>query len=502
MKYLITLLLSGALTTLAFAPFFAVPVLLVTIPLLLASVRNAASPRRAFWLGWWFGLGYSCASIYWFAYALLVDAARFGWLVPFAVGGIGSALAVYSALTALAAHRFRHLPIHAYCLAFALLWTIAEILRSLLFSGFPWNLLGYSWAATDISIQAGSIGGVWWLSLLTVIFASTPLWIHARATRATALAVIAFAGLLTYGYLRLDANPTAYVPDVKLRLVQPNIPQTLKWDKSAEANNIQRHITMSLSKGYEDITHLIWAESAMTFRLEEGGFWTQELGRIAPAKGALITGTVRVQPSTAPNTPPALFNSLNVITPDGEIASVYDKRKLVPFGEYIPFRSILPLDKITQGGIDFSTGTSAEPLHVRGAPDMRPQICYEAIFPWLSDGAHPHWILNITNDAWFGISTAPYQHFQMTRMRGVEQGVALIRSAGGGISGAVDAYGRVLATLPLNTEGVLDTPLPQPAAFPTLYSQYGNGIVGLTMVLIIVYLRWSQKCCRTQLGID
>jgi apolipoprotein N-acyltransferase len=302
--------------------------------------------------------------------------------------------------------------------------------------------------------------------------------------------------------LRLDANPTAYVPDVKLRLVQPNIPQTLKWDKSAEATNIQRHITMSLSEGYESITHLIWAESAMTFRLEEGGFWTQELGGIAPAKGALITGTVRVQPSNAPNTPPALFNSLNVITPDGQIAAVYDKRKLVPFGEYIPFRSILPLDKITQGGIDFSTGTSAEPLHIRGAPDMRPQICYEAIFPWLSHGAYPHWILNITNDAWFGISTAPYQHFQMTRMRGVEQGVALIRSAGGGISGAVDAYGRVLSTLPLNSEGVLDTPLPQPAAAPTLYARYGNSVLGVTMVFLIGYIWWSHTQHRRNLNID
>jgi apolipoprotein N-acyltransferase len=293
-------------------------------------------------------------------------------------------------------------------------------------------------------------------------------------------AMVGFASLMGYGAVRLHQNPTAYEPDILLRVVQANIPQTLKWDKNAEMGNLQKHITLSLSDGYSKVTHLIWPESAMTFRLEQGGFWTGELAKIVPPQGALVTGVVRVE-RTEDGALAHLFNSLNVLRSNGDISAVYDKRKLVPFGEYVPLRSVLPLDKITPGGQDFSSGTYGGAVAMHGAPDFRPQICYEAIFPWLSADAYPHWILNITNDGWFGLSTGPHQHFEMTRMRAVEQGVPLIRAASGGISASVDAYGRVLKSLPLNTHGVLDTALPKPAAAPTLYGRYGQGVLLLSV---------------------
>ncbi len=487
------LTVAGALSTLAFAPFFATPVLFVTLPWLMHRVRVSVSGKSAFRTGWWFGLGYSIASIYWFSYALLVDAARFGWLIPFALLGIGGALAVYHGLCTLAAYRFRKLPIVPYCLAFALCWTVSEILRSLLFSGFPWNLLGYGWGMNEVSLQAASIGGVWWLSLITIALASVPLWWRERAYASAVIAVLIFGVLLGYGAFRLNANPTRYEPGVMLRLVQANIPQTLKWDKNAERSNLDLHVKLSLSAGYEKITHLIWPESALPFRLEEGGFLASELAKIVPPRGALATGVVRFVPPAAPGKPPTVYNSLNILDADAHIAAVYDKRKLVPFGEYVPLRSVLPLEKLTPGGLDFSTGTNADPIPIHGAPDMRPQICYEAIFPWLSNGAYPHWILNITNDAWFGLSSGPYQHFAMTRMRAVEQGVPLIRSASGGISAAIDAYGRVLSLLPLNTRGVLDTPLPTPAAANTLYGEYGQGVLILTMLAMAAYVLFQAS---------
>jgi apolipoprotein N-acyltransferase len=482
---------AGSVTTFAFAPFFISPLLLLTFPLLLTLSRHATSTKATFWTGWWFGLGYGCASIYWFSYALLVDAARFGWLIPFALGGIGGALAVYYGLTTLLVHRFRQWPIVPYSLAFALSWVGMEGLRSVLFSGFPWNLLGYSWNATTVSLQAASIGGVWWLSLLTVVLASTPLWWKAKAYIPFFCAMVGFAALLVYGGVRLHQNPTAYEADILLRVVQANIPQTLKWDKNAEMGNLQKHISLSLSDRYSKVTHLIWPESAMTFRLEQGGFWANELAKIVPLQGALTTGVVRMERNEAGSA--HLFNSLNVLRSNGNISAVYDKRKLVPFGEYVPLRSVLPLDKITPGGQDFSVGSYAGAIAMHGAPDFRPQICYEAIFPWLSADTYPHWILNITNDGWFGLSSGPYQHFDMTRMRAVEQGVPLIRAASGGISAAVDAYGRVLHSLPLNTHGVMDTRLPKPATSPTIYGRYGQGVLLLTMVGMVCVIRWQRR---------
>jgi apolipoprotein N-acyltransferase len=488
-KRYVLLALTGATTTLAFAPFFLAPLLLVTLPFFMHATRISTSRKAAFLTGWWFGLGYSVASIYWFAYALLVDAAHFGWLIPFALFGIGGALALYYGLTTLAAYRFRTLPIIPYSLAFAMSWVVMEGLRSVLFSGFPWNLLGYSWGVSVVSLQAATIGGVWWLSLLTVTFASTPLWWRAGERRAVMLAGMFFFALLLYGAMRLHQHPTLYEPDIILRVVQANIPQTLKWDKNEERSNLEKHITLSLSGGYDKVTHLIWPESALPFRLTEGGFMAAELAKIVPPQGALATGVVRMDEGN-------IFNSLNVLTSDGHISAVYDKRKLVPFGEYVPLRSVLPLEKITQGGRDFSVGTDATSIPMHGAPDMRPQICYEAIFPHLSAGAYPHWILNITNDAWFGLSTGPYQHFAMTRMRAVEQGVPLIRAAGGGISAAVDAYGRVLKLLPLNTQGVLDTALPKPSESSTVYGKYGEAVLMVTILGMGVFTKMRSTHMR------
>ncbi len=492
---MVLLCVAGALSTLALAPFFYVPLLWITIPIFIMLIRTAERARQGFWYGWWFGFGYFCAGIYWFAHALLVDAAAFGWLIPFAVLGIGAGLAIYIGLNGWIGYYARNLPVVPFSLAFALLWTAMEVVRSLLLTGFPWNLIGYSWAAHDIAIQVGSIGGIWWLSLLTMILAALPLWLH-PAPKTSLLTLAGFTCLLVWGAWRLETHPTSFREDVTLRIVQAAIPQDLKWDEAKRLEAHNKHLQLSMSAGHEDVTHIIWPESAMTFRFEPGDFWTRELAYVAPKGGALITGVVRAEPPVMPGAPPRLYNSLKSVTHDAAIDTVYDKRKLVPFGEYVPFRSVLPLEKITHGSLDFTAGSHTGSLQTAGAPPFRPLICYEAIFPALSQDSHPDWLLNITNDGWFGDSTGPYQHFHMARMRAVEQGVPLVRAANTGISAIIDPYGRRIASLGLGTSGVLDANLPYPAPQRTLYGYYGHWVLGYTVIVLLMLIGYTTLHTR------
>ncbi len=491
-QYLI-LFLAGALSTLGFAPFYVLPIWLCTIPICIISLKHAPTARRAAFYGFWFGMGYFCAGLYWFAHALLVDAARFGWLIPFAIGGIGAVLALYHAILHRLLFSFRTLPYASFSCLFAVGWLAMEGLRSMLLSGFPWNLAGYSLAASDILLQIASLGGVWGGSLFIILLGSAPCWFmgQRKPYMFTMLIVASISALFTYGENRLHHHNTEYVDTVKLRLVQPNIKQSLKWDPQERYNAIKTHIDLSRFDLGEDITHIIWSETAMTHPFEEGDFWADELGKFAPKGGALITGAIRVIRPATDTDQPILYNSLKAVSPEGRIVATYDKRKLVPFGEYIPFRGILPVEKITHGALDFSMGRNNDAVKIAGLPPVRPLICYEAIFPHLSKGAHPAWLLNITNDAWFGTSTAPYQHFEMSRMRAVEQGAAMLRVANSGVSAVIDAYGRVLERLPLNEQGVIDTRLPKAAAEKTWFARYGvQPVLGMCFLLLLyVYVR-------------
>jgi apolipoprotein N-acyltransferase len=491
----VLLFLSGALSTLSFAPFYALPVWLLTIPLCVISVKNAVTAKRAAFYGFWFGMGYYCAGLYWFAHALLVDAARFGWLIPFAIGGIGAVLALYHAVLHRMVYRARTLPYAALSCLFAVGWLGMEGLRSVLLTGFPWNLAGYSFAAHDVLLQSASLGGVWGASLLVILVGSMPCWFmeRQRPYSAAGLMWLACGALVWFGHQRLALHPTTFVADVGLRLVQANIEQNLKWDPKERYNAVKEHLMLSEYRMTKEITHIIWPETAMTYAFEEGDFWAAELAKFAPEKGALITGVIRAIAPSEEGQPPHLFNSLKAVNAEGKIISSYDKRKLVPFGEYIPLRGVLPVEKITHGALDFSVGAQHDALNIHGLPPMRPLICYEAIFPYLSRAAHPAWILNITNDAWFGASTAPYQHFEMSRMRGVEQGVAVVRVANNGISAVMDAYGRVLHHLPLNARGVIDAQLPNAAHSPTVFARYGVLPVLGACVLLLLYVRHTLK---------
>ena len=491
---------AGALSTLALAPFNLWPVMFLTMPVVVWLIDGSAAGRLggvmgAAGTGWWFGFGYFLAGLYWVGYAFLVDAKTFGWLLPVAVAGLPAGLAVYMAAGfALARALWTRGASRVLVLAVAL--TVAEWLRGHLLTGFPWNALGYTLTGPLVLAQAAALVGLWGLTFIAVAaFASPAVLADERADTARPwlpplCAVLVLAGLAAYGATRLARTPTHFVEGVRLRIMQPNLPQDEKFNYGAKQQVMRRYLELSDratgpdSMGIRDVTHLIWPESAFPFFISREADALAQIAALLPQGTVLITGGVR--PEEAPPGAPIAhgYNSIYVIDHDGSIIGVYDKIHLVPFGEFLPFQRLLEsvglmqLTKV-QGG--FIAGDRRRALAVPRAPHMLPLICYEIIFPGEAvprGGQRPGWIVNLTNDGWFGISTGPYQHFQQARVLAIAEGLPVVRAANTGISAVVDPLGRVIKELPLGAEGVLDAPLPRPIQ-PPLFVRAGDTFAAL-----------------------
>jgi apolipoprotein N-acyltransferase len=506
---------AGAVSVLALAPFDAWPVLFFTFPILVWLVDGAAGGRlgglpSAAIAGWWFGFGYFLAGLYWVGYAFLVDAKTFGWLLPFAVIALPAAMACYTGLgLALARMLWTRGPTRLIALAVAL--TATEWLRGHLFSGFPWNVYGYALTGPLVLAQSAALIGIWGLTFIAVaVFASPAVFTDDRTdTRRPwlpiALGIAILAALATYGAWRLGRTPTAFVDNVRLRIMQPNLQQDDKFNYSAKQRVMSHYLELSdrstgpQSTGVRDATHLIWPESAFPFLLTREPDALAQIAALLPEGTVLITGAVR-----APELPPGqkierAYNSIYVIDHDGSILSVYDKIHLVPFGEYLPFQDFLEklgLMQLTKLPGGFIAGERRRPMQVPRAPRMLPFLCYEIIFPGetVPDNERPGWLLNLTNDGWFGISSGPYQHLQQARVRTIEQGLPLVRAANTGISAVIDPLGRIVKSLPLGAEGIMDASLPR-RIDATLYARTGDSGVALVIgaALIIIIRRRAKR---------
>ena len=514
-KRAIIALVAGALSTFAMAPFNAWPVLFLTFPVMIWLIDGAGAGKwrglpAAAWSGWWFGLGYFVVGLYWIGDAFLVDAATFAWLMPFAIFGLPAYLALFTAF-GFALARLLWTRDATRILALAVSLTISEWLRSQVLTGFPWNTLGYALTEPLALAQTASLIGIWGLTFLSVaIFASPAALIDSTSRgRKPWIAPIAALSVLiamgAFGVVRLSREPTRMLPKVKLRIMQPNLQQDARFNYSAKAAVMQKYLALSdrssgpQSTGVRDATVLIWPESAFPFFLTREPDAMAQIADLLPKGTVLITGSVR-----APDQPPGTritraYNSIYVIDHDGSVLSVYDKLHLVPFGEYLPFQDwmeALGFQQLTkvQGG--FIPGTVRRTMEIPNAPRVLPLICYEAIFPdtVASHGDRPGWIVNVTNDGWFGISTGPYQHLQQARVRAIEQGLPLVRAANTGISAVIDPLGRVVARLGLGLEGVLDSTLPA-ANPPTVYARVGDipAAIIVALALIIVIRRRMAK---------
>ena len=480
-----TAFLLGTLTAAALPPVHALPLLALTFAGLLYLVLHGSRPRDALVAGWLFGFGYFLAGLYWVGIAFFVEAERFGALAVPAVIGLCAGSAAFPAVACWLVALRRWRSVAAAALALALAWTAAEVLRGVL-TAFPWNPIGAVWPASSGVGQLAAVAGVYGLSLLTVAVAALPATLLEPGDGAAAggrgrlvlpplLGALALTLVWAGGQARLalaDVEPT---PGVRLRLVQANVPQDRKWDPEERERWFRRHLELSVPPEGERVTHVVWPESAVPYTLGRDPEARRLIGTVVPEGGYVLTGANRYDFDAEPL---KVWNSLQVVNEGGRIVAHYDKVDLVPFGEFLPFRGVLGrlgLEGLAAGAVDFQRGPGRLTLDLPGLPPFSALICYEAIF---AGGAvdhrarRPDWLLNVTNDGWFGTSSGPFQHLAMARLRAVEEGLPLVRAANTGVSAVVDPYGRLVARLGLNETGALDADLPRPLA-PTPYARLG-----------------------------
>ncbi len=432
--------------------------------------------RRAALAGWLVGLGYFAVSLSWIVEPFLVDIARHGWMAPFALVFLAGGLALFWAFGFGLAKRVAGDRVWGV-LALAGSLSLTELTRAWILTGFPWALPGYLWADTPV-VQVASVLGPHGLGLIVLTLGFLLGLLRIGPVLVT---VAGFAALWGFGTWRL-AQPVADT-DIVVRLVQPNAVQHLKWDPEWMPQFYNRQLAATAAPAARAPDVILWPETAVPFLL---GTRADLFAQIANApqnpKARVILGLRRHTPADG------WYNTLAALAPDGTARQTYDKHHLVPFGEYLPLRPLF--DAIGLGGFvgSFQPGLGPRRITLDGLPPFQPLICYEAIFPHevLRGARRPDWLLQITNDAWFGTWSGPYQHLAQARLRAIEQGLPLARSANTGVSAMIDPFGRVVIALPLGADGFVDAPLPAPLA-PTPYARSGELLVlGLILAWLAV----------------
>ncbi len=497
---------AGAFSALSMPPIDAFPVLFVTFPVLVWLMdASATDPAKgmisrlfsAFSIGWWFGLGYFVAGLWWIGNAFLVEAEEFAFLLPVAVLGLPAFLALFfGAGTALARlfwkEGFQRIP------ALALGLGLAEYLRGTVLTGFPWNSIGMAAMTTPVLMQKASVLGLYGVTVVAVLVFAAPALVAPRiARRSSRFIVLALAlaiGDLVFGATRLASFPPKMVDGVSLRIVQPAIDQSEKWSPQMESTHFQTLMDLSVAatsdekQGLSGTTLLLWPETAVPFLLTQRRDALASLGAMLPEGTVLAAGAVRLEPPAPGQKFERAFNSVYTLDAEGEITGAADKVHLVPFGEYLPmqeFAESLGLQQLTQLRGGFESGAGRTLLDGGKAGRFLPLICYEIIFPGaLGPGTErPQFIANFTNDAWFGFTPGPYQHWRQAVLRGVEEGLPVVRAANSGISSVSDPAGRIMGKIPLGVRGVIDLALPVSFG-PTLYSRNGNAVFFMLLALL------------------
>lgn len=538
-------LAAGAVGALSLAPFGFFPAMVVAMTmavLLIDSVTLNSPVQEAGWrgtvwrarvaaaTGWWFGFGYFVAGLWWLGAAFLVEADEFAWALPLGVLGLPAGLALFTAAGfALAGALWSNRAVRILTLAGAL--GLVDYLRGVMLSGFPWNAFGMALGEHVLTAQLASIVGLYGLTVITVAIAAAPATLAARPAplvlisnsaqpdpprrwlariTPTGAAVVALVLIAAYGYARVPNAPAGPENNVKIRLVQPGVTQDtteFNWDNRERILNqyirLTEGATPDQSLARQGVTHVIWPESAFPFLLADQPTALAEIGRMLPPGVLLITGAARGEASAPGGRPERFYNAMQVVDHNGQIIGVYDKSRLVPFGEYLPLSGLLEAIGLRQfvhmpGG--FTAGAPGGGLNVPGLPPVTPLICYEAIFPGLGpERGSRGVIVNVTNDGWFGQTPGPWQHFSQARLRAIEQGLPLVRAANTGISAVVDSWGQANTLLSLGTTGFADADLPQ-ALPPTPYAKSGNLFFLLLLIFCFGYSFLANRRCDGATG--
>ena len=454
--------LSGSLCALGMAPYNVWPVFLVGFGVLYWTLSKAQSKKAAFGYGWLWAFGYFIFSLYWIGNALLVDGNPYKWAWPLAVCGLPALLAFFNGFACLIAHRYCSLKTFIGYLGFVSLLSSFEFLRGHLFTGFPWNLYGYTWVDTSIaqlaafeSVYSLTFLTLFWLGVLGFFISAQSKW---QKYGTLAVVLVSMASAYWYGFNRIPPRTLQHTTHIKI--VQPNTPQHEKWQREKMDKHFENALQLSQPDGSEDAkTLIIWPETTLSPTFLNTPYYRDRIAEVLGQykhEAILMTGALRYQPEDK-----TYHNSLLTINKSGQIDRIYDKSHLVPFGEYIPFQKWIPLAPVTQFQ-GFAKGEGLQTFELFDGLSYSPLVCYEIIFPnkTTPKDSQPDFIVNVTNDAWYGDSPGPHQHLVKARFRAIEEGMPVFRAANTGISAIIDSYGRILSTSDTFTQKVLNSRLP------------------------------------------
>lgn len=519
----------GILAALGWAPYNYLWATAVALNMLMIRLWFCKTSQEAAYCGWWWGWGLYIATLFWVGNSLWIEAHRFGWLWPFSFFVLPGIFAIYPALGALLVYQVKKVcaqSVAAYGFSFIGIWSLLEFAQGHLFTGFPWNLLAYIWEGYLPIAQVVSVAGSYGLGLVTLFLFCLPgigiLYSRYAFKLTLGVSLLCLAALYYWGQHRINSTTIAFHPDILLRVVQPCISQKEKGKPSYAAVHFRALVDMSnvhINEKSIRPTHVIWPEGGIPWSLSKA---SSSFFPTVIENNNSFTLLAGVPYYTEEG---KLFNALIASENNASPTFVYAKRHLLPFGEYLPYRTFLSrwinpkyLKKITPGSVDFSFGPKVYTNQCKGLPPFRTLICYEAIFPgtitprvislgrfsrkegtFLPEKLQARWILNITNDAWFGYSPGPYQHFASARFRAIEEGLPLVRAANNGISAIIDPFGRIVRSMELNFHGVMDERLPHCLDF-TFYARFHDRIwvalmtlLALCVVQLIFFRRLKEK---------
>ncbi len=451
----------GGLSILALPPFHIVPILWVILPLFGAKVLSAENVKTATIKSFVFFFSYFTFGLYWISYALWVDIAQFWWVLPFALFGLPLSLSIFMTLPlALLKYVSPRTPL-LWWLGLTIAWFLGDLMRSNLFTGFPWNMVVSTWMADATLNIAQNLAwlGVNGLNGITVFLALTPLFVFLTDNKisrlmASTFMIVLLALMIGYGYV-VEKIFVVEPSDQTYRLVQPNISQKEKWQPEFRRRNIIELINLSTEEKSTEPEAIIWPETAMAVMTTEDQYIIESLVRnnILKDDQTLIAGVLEADNA-------GLHNAVVVYNEKGQVDARYTKHHLVPFGEYLPFQEYWPVDPVAFMGEGFRFGSGPDTLVLKNGDRLGALICYEVIFSHTVPSEEKmDAIINVTNDAWYGNTTGPRQHLSYARMRAIEQRKTVLRVANTGISAVYDPLGRERERLSLNTKGVIDTPI-------------------------------------------
>jgi len=485
-KYIVLFLLGG-ITNLGFAPYYLFFFPLISISALLLFLFKEERKIDYFLNGWIFGFGFFGFGLYWISNALLTDDSFF-WLVPFAIILIPSILAIYIGLFSYICCQFKKSDPLIFVIISSIVWTIFEILRSYIFTGFPWLLFGYFYGLNSFMPQLASVVGVFGLSFIGFITSAIIFILVCSKGKKVSFFVLVVICLnifmLIFGYLNLRQNED-FTTSQNIRIVQPNIQQFHNISLSQRLYYLNTLISLSTRDLPKNTGYIIWPELPLPLYL-----FNQDtinlLYETIPEEISVISNSIRLD-----NDSGEVFNS-SVLLRKKRIIDYYDKSHLVPFGEYIPFRNILPMKKITEGTVDFAKGKGIKNIY-NNNDVFGILICYESFFSSkIISTPKPDFLINLTNDAWYGKSQGPYLHDEMTRFRSIEENIPVYRAANNGISFCTNSHGIKENVLALDKKGFIDCKLYKAPKKISFYNKHKySELLILIFILILLLIKYK-----------